>query len=167
MVAGAYNSLAVTSNGPVVAWGDNSQGQASVPPDLAGAVAVAGGGSHSLALKADGTVAAWGNNLDGQCNISPAVSNVIAVAAGKSHSLLLLGNPYTLPKILRPIWQENQFQILVLTLPGKYYALEYKNSLSLTNWSSGPAVRGNGGLQFLTDPSATAPSRFYRVRQSS
>ncbi|WP_032710911.1 hypothetical protein, partial [Salinispora arenicola] len=73
------HSLAVTSAGTVLAWGNNSSGQLgdgtttsnSTPVDVdlpAGTevTAIAGGDSHSLAVTSAGTVLAWGNNSSGQ-----------------------------------------------------------------------------------------------------
>jgi len=62
IAAGGYHSLALKSDGTVVAWstsGAMSNGQAIVPAGLNNVVAVAAGWVHSLALKADGTVVAW------------------------------------------------------------------------------------------------------------
>jgi hypothetical protein len=50
--AGDFHSLALKSDGTVVAWGDNSSGQATVPAGLSGVTQVAAGGYHSLALDA-------------------------------------------------------------------------------------------------------------------
>jgi hypothetical protein len=50
-------------------------------------------------------------------------------------------------------------------LSGKSYALEYKNSLSASNWTALSTNAGNGALRLLTDPAATASQRFYRMRQ--
>lgn len=63
----------------VVAWGDNSQGQAGVPLSVTNAVAVAAGGNTSLALRSDGTVVAWGR---GAADFPAGLSNVVALAAG-------------------------------------------------------------------------------------
>jgi len=41
--AGGHN-LALKSDGTVVAWGDNSSGEATVPSGLSGVVAIAAGG---------------------------------------------------------------------------------------------------------------------------
>jgi uncharacterized protein (TIGR03437 family) len=50
IAAGTRHSIALKSDGTVVAWGDNQYGQARVPPDLAGAAAIAAGDDLSLAL---------------------------------------------------------------------------------------------------------------------
>ncbi len=82
--AGANFSLALCSDGKVVAWGLNLNGQlgdgtkdnrllpvfvnAAAGSALAGrtAVALAAGNYHAMALCSDGAVAAWGLNTDGQ-----------------------------------------------------------------------------------------------------
>lgn len=76
--------------GEVLAWGENSAGESSVPPEArSGVTAIAAGGAHSLALK-DGGVIAWGDNLEGQTSVpTSARSDVIAIAAGNLHSLAL------------------------------------------------------------------------------
>jgi alpha-tubulin suppressor-like RCC1 family protein len=83
IAAGAQDSLALLSNGTVVAWGANEYGQlgngaTTTSPTpvqvegvggtgvLSGAIAIAAGGYHSLALLTNGTVAAWGHNASGQ-----------------------------------------------------------------------------------------------------
>src|SRR5206468_4203958 len=117
IAAGQYHSLAVTSSGGALAWGQNSWGQLGdgtstqrpVPfqvtvvggAPLTGVAAVAGGSDHSLALKSDGTVMAWGYNYpNGQIGDGTttqrlnavAVSNlsgVSRIAAGTSFSAAL------------------------------------------------------------------------------
>ena len=82
VAAGRSHSLALCSDGTVVAWGRNVYGQlgnktlvdspfpVAVATDgtLAGkrVTALAGGGSQSLALCSDGTLGAWGANVFGQ-----------------------------------------------------------------------------------------------------
>jgi hypothetical protein len=163
--AGDYHSLALKIDSTIDGWGDDSQGQIDTPPGLAGIVAIAGGGGHTVALKNNGTALAWGNNLSGQCNISPGLTNVIGIAAGGSHTLLLLGSVPGAPMLLNPHRSGNQFTVLVQTANGRNYALEYKDSITGTTWTSLPSVRGNGTMMLLTDPDATVGQRFYRVRQ--
>jgi alpha-tubulin suppressor-like RCC1 family protein len=87
IAAGGNHSLALLSNGQVVAWGDNWRGQlgngtsngrnrpgpvcavgatdCTVNP-LSGVVAIAAGDNHSLAVLSNGRVVAWGENDSGQ-----------------------------------------------------------------------------------------------------
>jgi alpha-tubulin suppressor-like RCC1 family protein len=112
---GAYHSLAVKSDGTVIAWGYNSNGQLGdgsttmrlVPIQVNGlnwpanrVRSVAGGDYHSVALRDDGFVFVWGQGLYGQLGNSqtgdqltpiavPGLNNIVAVAAGAYHTLAL------------------------------------------------------------------------------
>ncbi len=85
------------ASGIVVAWGDTSFGQSTVPDRLSDVVAVAGGGyaagSHSLALKGDGSVVGWGGGMgpftSGAERVPIGLRKVVAIAAGRFHSLAL------------------------------------------------------------------------------
>ncbi len=96
--SGGTHSLALKSDGTVVAWGNNTNGQTMVPDGLACVVAISAGDYHSLALKSDGTVVAWGAGMtnppanfadDGQSIVPAGLSNVVAISAGGIHSLAL------------------------------------------------------------------------------
>ena len=66
-----YNFTAVNrTNGMPVFFGDNSNGQCTVP-DLGGrkAIAIACGSYHSAILLEDGTPLFFGDNGDGQCTV--------------------------------------------------------------------------------------------------
>ncbi|MBI5384920.1 MAG: hypothetical protein HZA90_09565 [Verrucomicrobia bacterium] len=90
--SGAH-SLAVRSNGTVVAWGNNFYGQTNVPGSATNVVAVAAGGRHSIALKRDGSLALWGDNSFGQITNAPAgLTNVVEVKAGLWHTVALKAN---------------------------------------------------------------------------
>lgn len=77
----------------LVSWGYDAFGQSTVPSDLTGVTAIAGGHQLTLALKADGTVETWGAYLapDVWVPVVPPVglSDVTAVAGGVTHSLAL------------------------------------------------------------------------------
>jgi len=163
--AGAYHSLAVKNDGTIVGWGDNSWGQLNVPTNLPPAVTIAGGGAHTVAVLADGTAAAWGENFNSQCDISRTLTNVIAAAAGQAHTLLLFGQRSSVPELRQPVWAEGHFSVQVQTWSGKFYALEYTDSLGAPNWTSLPPVHGTGSVMTLTDSAASTSRRFYRVRQ--
>ena len=119
--AGGGSSLALKSDGTVLAWGVNASGQLGVgdivrrlTPTLvsglgfgSGVVAIDAGAAHSLALKSDGTVLAWGLNATGQLGDGTTIqrttpvqvkdpadptgflAGVKAIAAGSAHSLAL------------------------------------------------------------------------------
>jgi len=114
--AGLAHNLALLTNGTVMAWGLNNQGQlgtgtsgnGDLPEpvrNLTGVTAVAAGSEHSLALLRGGTVMAWGSNSAGQLgNNDIEVANstvpekvkklasVTAIAAGQNYCLALLAN---------------------------------------------------------------------------
>jgi hypothetical protein len=161
--AGKYHSLAVRSDKTVVAWGDNSEGQSTVPVGLSNVVAVAGGGAHSVALTADGAVAAWGDNRNGQCNLPTGLSDVVGIGAGEEHSVALLAATLPVPQLLSPARQGRGFSALVQTLNRKNYALEFKSLITATNWSAITTNPGNGALRQLSDPAAPPSLRFYRA----
>ncbi|MGA2452678.1 MAG: IPT/TIG domain-containing protein [Solirubrobacteraceae bacterium] len=114
VAAGKRHSLALLSNGTVVAWGEGASGQlgdgeeagSAVPvevEELTGVKAIAAGANYSLALLEDGTVMAWGGNESGQLgdgndtgtDLPVAVkglTGVTAIAAGGEHSLALLSD---------------------------------------------------------------------------
>jgi hypothetical protein len=83
--AGARHSCALTGAG-VRCWGDNAQGQSTVPA-LPGVSALAVGGSHNCVL-AQGAVRCWGGSLPALLN-PPSVSGPTLIAAGKSHSCVI------------------------------------------------------------------------------
>jgi alpha-tubulin suppressor-like RCC1 family protein len=115
IAAGGDHSLAVTSTGTALAWGNNEFGELGngsntnsnlpVPVNLpAGTTitAIAAGSYHSLAVTTTGTVLAWGNNSAGQLGNGsntnsnlpvpvnlPAGTTVTAIAAGFQHSLAI------------------------------------------------------------------------------
>jgi len=78
--------LHAQSGGTVAAWGDNYNGQTTVPDGLTNVTAIAAGCYHTVALKSDGTVVAWGDNGSGQTTVPNGLTNVTAIAAGKADS---------------------------------------------------------------------------------
>src|SRR6185437_2336259 len=94
-----WHSLALMADGTVVAWGNNTNGQCSVPAALSNVVAIAAGSFHSLALTRDGSIVAWGAGLldsgyypqFGQCLVPAPVQTwrAAAVAGGAAHTLAL------------------------------------------------------------------------------
>ncbi|RJQ69932.1 PKD domain-containing protein [Pseudonocardiaceae bacterium YIM PH 21723] len=81
--------LALKADGTVHAWGNNTNGQVSVPPGLSGVVAVSAGRDHSLALTAGGSVIFWGGGATAMPIPEEARHDVIAISAGQGFSVAL------------------------------------------------------------------------------
>jgi alpha-tubulin suppressor-like RCC1 family protein len=114
IAGGGDHSLALTSNGQVLAWGYNGHGelgngsftesytpvQVSLPSGTS-VTAIAGGGNHSLALTSTGQVLAWGRNLEGELGngttttdsstpvVVSAIRAAVAISGGGYHSLAI------------------------------------------------------------------------------
>ena len=165
IAAGEYHSLAVKADGTVVAWGDNSQDQCDVPAGLTNVVAVAGGGAHSLALQGGRRRDRVGRRLErpvrhpvrvvpggGDCRRklsyrgAPGGRHAGAAAdeSGQERRPVQRAGADVEPEELRP------------GIQGFTGRDELGRRLH---------QRGNGALRMLTDPSAVAPQRFYRMRQ--
>jgi hypothetical protein len=194
-------SVALKSNGTVVAWGVNDAGQINIPSGLSNVIAIAGNNNYCVALTTNGTITMWGKYPF----IRTPPNNVVAIAAGETHVLALtstnriiawgdipsganpvptgLANPFAIsaswhysavllrtgatlsPFVLtNPRWKTNSFSVSLPSQAGVNYWLEYKNALTNPSWTSLPAIAGNGSVLTLTNSSATAPRRLYRVR---
>jgi hypothetical protein len=83
--------VARRSDGTVVAWGDNSEGQCNVPALPTGVtyVEVSAGDYFSAARRSDGSVIAWGYNLAGQCNVPPLPAGLtyVELSSGSAFSV--------------------------------------------------------------------------------
>jgi alpha-tubulin suppressor-like RCC1 family protein len=123
--AGGFFSLALMSNGTVMAWGQNNYGQCGngsntnclLPAPVLGltnVAAISGGWEATLALLSNGTVWSWGLNGNGELGdgttnnrYSPVqvigLSNIISVWEGDENSMALRADG-TVWK-----WGENQF----------------------------------------------------------
>jgi RHS repeat-associated protein len=113
--AGYVDSLVVSNNGWVFAWGANESGElgngttndsftAVRVNSITNAIAVASGNYHSLALLSNGQVMAWGWNGEGELGIGTTnestvpvlvsnLSNIIKISTcGSDHSVALSSN---------------------------------------------------------------------------
>lgn len=98
---GSYHSLALTREGKVYSWGNNSYGQlgdatltdrpvpaavsVGTPSALSGktVVRVCAGTFHSLALCSDGTLVAWGGNSQGQLGDKTTIDRPLPVVVSR------------------------------------------------------------------------------------
>ena len=92
---------------------------------------------------------------------------MVSVARGHFFSIAITvpGDPASAVAVplAGPRWSAGQFSASTQTSCGRVYALEYKNTLTATNWLALPLVAGNGEVQIIRDGGAVAPQRFYRL----
>jgi alpha-tubulin suppressor-like RCC1 family protein len=92
-IRSGYKHNLALAGGALIAWGDNTYDQITIPDDVQFNISsIAAGGYHSMAL-VENSVRAWGRNGNSQC--SPplaAYSGVSAIAGGGFHSLALKNN---------------------------------------------------------------------------
>lgn len=81
------NEVVAPSIKPVIAWGENTNGQTTVPA-LANVSAIAAGSTQSLALLDNGTVVAWGTGP----TVPAGLTNVTHIASGTAHCLARKSN---------------------------------------------------------------------------
>jgi alpha-tubulin suppressor-like RCC1 family protein len=97
LAAGSFFCLALSSNGTVIGWGDDTfKNVSGIPTGLTNVVSIAAGQYHSLALLNNGTVTNWGYYNDGFSQnpvsnypISTNAIGVIAIAAGEAQDIAL------------------------------------------------------------------------------
>ncbi len=86
VAAGGDYTLALQSNGTIVAWGVNNRGQLNVPVAMTACVSMDAGYEHAIGKREDGVVLAWGANQYGQCDVPTTLGSVVRVVAGGYHS---------------------------------------------------------------------------------
>ena len=89
IAAGMFYELALTSDGAVVVWGDNGQGQIDVPAGLTNVIAIASGSSasQSQALSENRTLTVWGTRIYPPAEPPAGLSNVVGMSSGQVHAL--------------------------------------------------------------------------------
>ena len=94
VAAGRGQSLALKTDGTVVAWGENIYGQGSVPTDISGVAMISAGYYDDYALLTNGTVKAWGfdNSVYPMTQVPTNLTNVTTISAGGLHTLALCSN---------------------------------------------------------------------------
>jgi hypothetical protein len=157
LAAADSHSLALQTDGTVVAWGcggGGNYGQCSVPSGLSGVRAIAAGFFDSLALKGDGTVVAWGCNVSpdrGQCAVPAGLTGVSAIAAGFAHSLALKGDGTVVawgcgyaPQDYGQCAVPGGLAGVSAIAAGAYHSVALKSDGTVVTWGCGTAS-GNSG----------------------
>ncbi|MEV5573140.1 Ig-like domain repeat protein [Spirillospora sp. NPDC052269] len=171
--SGHLHSLALTSDGRVLAWGHNASGQLGdgtttdrrVPVQVrlpAGATVtrVGAGRFHNLALTSDGHVLAWGQNSYGKLGDGttaerhvpvqvrlPAGATVTQLAAGWDHSMVLTSRGRVLS------WGRNQYGQLGdgtttdRRTPGEVRLAKGATAVQISATNGGVAVGEHGHVQ--------------------
>lgn len=92
-ISSGYAAAAgILSDGTVVAWGSNTDGECDVPVELADVIEVDGGNGFFIALSSDGTVTHWGSAANDVDAIPVFISTPVSIAAGYNHCLAVLTN---------------------------------------------------------------------------
>ena len=141
VAAGASHSLALRSNGTVVAWGRETQGETIVPPGLSNVVAISAR-SHNVALKGDGSILVWGHPDPAVTNVPTEITPAIAVAAGNivggSYTLAVRSNGTVLawgtPSLESVTNVPPDLSNVVQVAAGNYHALALKSDSTVAAW---------------------------------
>ena len=146
IAAGKWFTVALKSDGKVVAWGETrlGSGRTIVPVDLSGVMAIAAGLTHGVALRSNGTVVTWGSS--GSLPPVPAnLDGVKAIAAGFNHTVALKSNGTVV------VWGE-AIRDVKLDAPtdlteveaiasGWYHILALKSNGTVVAWGGYPGMK--------------------------
>lgn len=131
IAAGEFHSLAIISDGTVVAWGKSDGGECTPPVGLNGVSKVAAGSNYSMALKTDGTLVTWPSaaNTNPIRTIPVNTTQITSIAAGYFHALALRSE--LIPAQLARLDQDNVFtgKVAIGLTPGTN-ALEVNGNAS-------------------------------------
>jgi alpha-tubulin suppressor-like RCC1 family protein len=139
-IALALVSVATSSAqvGPLLAWGNNSNGETDVPAGNFRSVTACG--TFSVAIREDGTLAAWGGFGGGQLNVPAGTFLEVSAGAGGGVGLRTDG---TLAS-----WGRDDFGLVTNTPTGTFTAVASSDSFRLARRTTGELVRWgmNSGL---------------------
>jgi alpha-tubulin suppressor-like RCC1 family protein len=91
IASGRYHSVALTTNGRIIGWGDNTYGQSFTPVGILNALQISASELHTAVLLDDATVVGWGWLKTLNASIT-GYTNIAKVVAGSYHTLMLHSN---------------------------------------------------------------------------
>ena len=144
VATGRNHVLALRDTGEVVAWGDNSLGQSTVPTAaLTKVTAIAATNGVSFALKTDGSLVGWGDNFKNILSIPTGLPPVRSIRVIPGVALVVLTD-----NTLR-MWGDNAFQPPANLLVSDAFPIASRG---------GVAIRADGSIvQWLKPNSLTFP----------
>ena len=89
LALGTGFAAAITEDGRVIAWGDNTHGVLNIPEGIVDPVEIAAWEYHVVVLQADGTVVSWGDNTFGQADVPQGLPPAVSIAGLSRGSLAL------------------------------------------------------------------------------
>ncbi len=84
-----HNACVIKTDDSLVCWGDNDDGEATVPSTLGSVKAVDIGHQHACAIKANDTLACWGLDDNGQSTVPTDLGKVESVGVGNKHTCVI------------------------------------------------------------------------------
>ena len=163
IAAGRNNSIALKSDGTVIAWGDNIDTWAKPPEGLKDVVEIYAKNTAFLARKSNGTIVAWGSNDVGETNVPAGLYNVISVATAGHHTMAVAESSIISGAGEVIAWGLNGDGQAVVpaaaksgvkkVAAGTYYSMALKLSGTVVDWgSNGPgATSMPAGLSGVVD----------------
>ncbi|HTI69766.1 MAG TPA: immunoglobulin domain-containing protein [Candidatus Limnocylindria bacterium] len=145
--SGPTHSLALTSDGYLVAWGLDQCGLLEPPLDILFPRAIAAGAHASVVIRSNGSLAGWGCNDYGILSFPAALKEPIQIAMGPNDTVVALDRSGTVYA-----WGDNSegqsaippgLTNVVEVAAGSHHHLALRNDGSLVAWgaSGSPLVR--------------------------
>nr|QBK92827.1 MAG: regulator of chromosome condensation protein [Pithovirus LCPAC401] len=151
--AGYAYVLALTSNGEIISWGNNSHLSKCKIPEGSDFVEVSAGTNFAMALRSNGKIESWGLDLNQQVSNTPTDLEYIAISANQ-------GNPAALRRDGTIIcWGDNKCNTptnsgYVAISASDHHALALKNDGSLVSWGNNqifPIPKGTNFVAISTE----------------
>lgn len=143
IAAGDAFGLALTADGAIAAWGEDSHGQLDVPTGVYQAIGA--GARFGLAIRMDGSIAAWGDDSVGQVSNAPGGTDFVAVDGGLTFAVALTSGGSVVA------WGDDRWgqvsgvpggKDFVAVAAGDIHAVALRSDGSLVSWGYPTAAQG-------------------------